>query len=1121
MSAINQTSVPLVGVGGTPPYAFTVIQGANTTISASITGSTLTVDATSLEPGNFTVEIQITDQTETNSTSIVTVQVLDAADFAILNQDITIEPTVFPSAQTVPLVSTGGTGAITWSIVPSVTTLPGATISGSTLSFSLTSFGSNTVGIRATDSLGHTIVTVIEVTVQTSTVVSVVGGDVLLSVEPTTAEIGAHQFTVTVIDSSATTAQTTFNYTIEEEISAIDVDTSIIDHFWGAGDTTTIALPITGELTGFSIGPLPPTVAANGITASIDTSTNTLLVTGPPTSFSNAQIEFPIPIVQGTTQVATIMREFTLVSHNSSGASLGTMTCFPVPYIVGQAIGLNPERPFFNSPSIFLASGLTVQLATGNTLPLGLSLDSVTGLIYGTVLAANVPTSVLNYVDSTNTVQGTITIQWNIVTSQFQLIDMLPAGQIQAAYSGIIGTSSSAPLTGATVFSGTLPFGLNFGVSGSQVTVTGTPTQAGFFDLWIKVTNSNQQAAFIQKRFVVDYIAPLALVTSALQTVFSNTPFTQTLAAVGGTSPYTWSVPTGTLPTGITLNPNSGVLSGTTTLTSFSQTIVIQVTDTRGVSVSQSFLFAINNTLIVTTTVLPLILPGQFYQFQLTANGGTPPFSWSLSAGSSALPGGFTLSTSGLLSGSTASLQSFSENITVQVTDSANSTATQALQLAIGTTSGLTIDTEGIGPITRGLAYQGNTSVLGNGKAPFFWSVTPNSPNPLPTGLTFGGDQSDNGTTATLSGTISTDLLNLTVEIQVLDSNGNSAFAFLFLSTVSSLAITTTSPLPQATVSGEYSVQLVASGVNTPFTWSLDPSSPALTPGLALSGAGVLTGPTTAAATTTIVPRVTDTLGDFATKSLAFTSVVSTLAITTASLPVATAGVAYSTTLTATGGNPPFAWSISPDSANLLPAGLSISASTGVISGTTLAATFNAPITVRVTDSLGVIKEATFTLQVLSGLKLFTGPDFVAGTGLALVDATTLATLGGIGHITVGGTPTNSLGIVAQGNVSSIIPRPNLSFDIIAINVVSTSAAQIALAPPPGFTASVLLIASGVAIISLSGPFGSFGGGTNNFAFALADSGVQGSTTFTWEVVAPTAISIVQDSGAALPQNFN
>jgi hypothetical protein len=55
------------------------------------------------------------------------------------------------------------------------------------------------------------------------------------------------------------------------------------------------------------------------------------------------------------------------------------------------------------------------------------------------------------------------------------------------------------------------------------------------------------------------------------------------------------------------------------------------------------------------------------------------------------------------------------------------------------------------------------------------------------------------------------------------------------------------------------------------------------------------------------------------------------LSITTTALPAATAGAAYTATLTATGGTPPYTWSIA---SGTLPAGLTLTPGTGVISGT-------------------------------------------------------------------------------------------------------------------------------------------------------------------------------------------
>jgi len=56
--------------------------------------------------------------------------------------------------------------------------------------------------------------------------------------------------------------------------------------------------------------------------------------------------------------------------------------------------------------------------------------------------------------------------------------------------------------------------------------------------------------------------APTIDTTSPLTTRVQGTAFTQTLSASGGTSPYTWSVTSGSLPTGTTLS-SSGVFSGT------------------------------------------------------------------------------------------------------------------------------------------------------------------------------------------------------------------------------------------------------------------------------------------------------------------------------------------------------------------------------------------------------------------------------------------------------------------------------------------------------------------------------------------------------------------------------
>ena len=68
-----------------------------------------------------------------------------------------------------------------------------------------------------------------------------------------------------------------------------------------------------------------------------------------------------------------------------------------------------------------------------------------------------------------------------------------------------------------------------------------------------------------------------------------------------------------------------------------------------------------------------------------------------------------------------------------------------------------------------------------------------------------------------------------------------------------------------------------------------------------------------------------------ATAILTLNILFNNLTISTTSLPNGQVGVAYSATLTATGGTTPYAWSIT---SGVLPTGLSLNASTGLISGT-------------------------------------------------------------------------------------------------------------------------------------------------------------------------------------------
>ena len=71
---------------------------------------------------------------------------------------------------------------------------------------------------------------------------------------------------------------------------------------------------------------------------------------------------------------------------------------------------------------------------------------------------------------------------------------------------------------------------------------------------------------------------PVAITTSSLPNGFVNLAYSATLTASGGVTPYTWSLASGSLSAGLTLNTNTGVITGTPTTLGTSN-FTVRVTD--------------------------------------------------------------------------------------------------------------------------------------------------------------------------------------------------------------------------------------------------------------------------------------------------------------------------------------------------------------------------------------------------------------------------------------------------------------------------------------------------------------------------------------------------------------
>src|ERR1700691_4652841 len=167
--------------------------------------------------------------------------------------------------------------------------------------------------------------------------------------------------------------------------------------------------------------------------------------------------------------------------------------------------------------------------------------------------------------------------------------------------------------------------------------------------------------------------APVTLACSA-NAGQVGVPYTSTLSAGGGVPPYTFSIAAGTLAPGLTLNSSTGVIGGTPTVPgSFSYTIeVADSTGTPAGTPTTTCGLAIAPAPVTMACAANAGLVGAPYSSSLTATGGIPPYTFSITAGS--LPSGLALiGSGGAVDGTPTAAGSFT--FAAQVVDSTGTPA--------------------------------------------------------------------------------------------------------------------------------------------------------------------------------------------------------------------------------------------------------------------------------------------------------------------------------------------------------------------------------------------------------------------------------------------------------------
>jgi hypothetical protein len=305
---------------------------------------------------------------------------------------------------------------------------------------------------------------------------------------------------------------------------------------------------------------------------------------------------------------------------------------------------------------------------------------------------------------------------------------------------GVVGLSVKVFITATggtspyrwSVTSGALPAGVTLGAKSGLI--SGTLTRAGTYSFKLTVRDSSKPMLTKSVSASVT-IAPMALtITSAkLAGGTSGTAYSQTLLASGGTTPYAWSVTSGSLPPGLTLAGASGLISGTPTASGtypFTATVTDQSEPELTSSVAMSVTITAA-TLVLTTTTVPSGVVGTVYSQGLQANGGTSPYGWSITAGS--LPKGLTLAAAtGLISGTPTASGVFTFTATVGDSGSPVQTKSIAMSLTIAAAA-LTITSPSTLPSGTDASAYSQTLVASGGTPDYAWSITSGA---LPTGLT-------------------------------------------------------------------------------------------------------------------------------------------------------------------------------------------------------------------------------------------------------------------------------------------------------------------------------------------------------------------------------------------------
>lgn len=310
---------------------------------------------------------------------------------------------------------------------------------------------------------------------------------------------------------------------------------------------------------------------------------------------------------------------------------------------------------------------LTIQ---SGALPPGLTL-ATSGAVSGTPTTAGSWNFFVEAVDA-NGARTQVPFTIGVAAKLTITTGGLPGSTRGVPY-GVALTASGGVVDSWSVSAGSLPPGIGLGADG---VVSGTPTAEGTWTFTVKAIDDSRSDT---KTLTLQVVEPLAISVSAMPPAVVGQPFATKLSVSGGIGTYSFRLASGSMPSGLALDPATGVVSGTPRVAGrFGLQLAVDASG--GGQAVQIVPLTIAARLGFVTGALPKAKVGRSYSTRIVVRGGVGPIALT---STSVFPAGLRLDgDTGRLAGKP--LRAGTYRVTVRALDSFGGSTIKRFTLVVG-----------------------------------------------------------------------------------------------------------------------------------------------------------------------------------------------------------------------------------------------------------------------------------------------------------------------------------------------------------------------------------------------------------------------------------------------------